>query len=244
MSASHSIEAELAELADPDHAEAMQRFFKTGRGQYGEGDRFLGIRVPELRRVARAHASASTMTCRRLLASPVHEHRFVALAILCRQYDRADAVDRDRIADLYLECRDGVNNWDLVDTSAPYLLADRVARAPRKLLDPLVASASVWDRRIAVLATFALIKRGSYEQSLRVAEALIADTHDLIHKATGWMLREVGKCDEPALREFLDRNAARMPRTMLRYSLERLPDGDRRHYMELGRPPRAAARPE
>ncbi len=230
---SATIEAELEAQADPAHAEVMQRFFKTGSGEYGEGDVFIGIRVPDLRRAARAHASASTATCRHLLASPIHEHRFVALAILCRQYERGDAVDRERIEDLYLECRDRVNNWDLVDSSAPYLLADRVGRAPRELLDPLVASESLWDRRIAVLATFSLIKRDSYAQTLRVCEALLGDTHDLIHKATGWMLREVGKRDETTLRIFLDRHAETMPRTMLRYSLERLPSWDRRHYMAI-----------
>ena len=235
MASSAQIEAELAALADPEHAEVLQRFFKTGPGGYGAGDVFLGIRVPALRRVARARRTASPATCRRLLASEVHEHRFVALAILCLQFERADAAERERIAELYLDCRDRVNNWDLVDSSAEYLLADRVTRAPRKLLDPLLASEVVWDRRIAVLATFALIKRGSFEQTLRVCEALLSDTHDLIHKATGWMLREVGKRDEAVLRGFLDRHAASMPRTMLRYSLERLPDADRRGYMAVGR---------
>jgi 3-methyladenine DNA glycosylase AlkD len=229
------IEAELAALADPAHAEVMRRFFKTGPGGYGEGDVFIGIRVPELRRVARAHRTASVETCRRLLESEIHEHRFVALAILCLQYERADATERERLADFYLEHRDRANNWDLVDASAPYLLADRVTRAPRRLLDPLVRSRVVWDRRIAVLATFALIRRGSFEQTLRVCEALLRDTHDLIHKATGWMLREVGKRDEAVLRGFLDRHAGAMPRTMLRYSIERLPDADRRAYMAVGR---------
>jgi 3-methyladenine DNA glycosylase AlkD len=233
-SSAPGIEAELAELADPGHALVLERFFKTGPGEYGEGDVFIGIRVPELRRVARAHRTASTVTCRRLLASEVHEHRFVALAILCRQFERGDAAERERIADLYLDCRDRVNSWDLVDSSAEYLLADRVARAPRKLLDPLIRSESLWDRRIAVLATFALVKRGEFEQTLRVCAALLSDTHDLIHKATGWMLREIGKRDEAPLREFLDRHAAEMPRTMLRYSLERLPAADRKRYMAAG----------
>lgn len=235
MGSKGEIEAELAQLADPAHAETMQRFFKTGPGEYGEGDIFLGIRVPQLRRVARAHRTSSTATCRSLLASEVHEHRFVALAILCRQFERADAFERERIADLYLECRDRVNNWDLVDSSAEYLLADRVAKAPRELLDPLLGSAVLWDRRIAVLATFALVKRGCFDETLRVCEALLGDTHDLIHKATGWMLREIGKRDEEPLRQFLDRHAAVMPRTMLRYSLERLPPADRKRYMAAGK---------
>ena len=229
------IERELASLADPGHATVLERFFKTGPGEYGEGDVFLGIPVPALRRVARAHATASTATLRRLLASEIHEHRFVALAILCRQYDRADAVDRERIADFYLAERDRVNNWDLVDSSAPYLLADRARRAPRKLLDPLLRSDSVWDRRIAVLATFPLIREGRFDQTVRVCERLLGDGHDLIHKATGWMLREVGKRDEAVLRAFLDRHATAMPRTMLRYSIERLPEADRKRYMAVRR---------
>ena len=234
-SSARAISAELDSLADPAQAAGLQRFFKTGPGVYGVGYVFLGIRVPVLRRVARAHATASPETVRRLLASKVHEHRFVALAILCRQFDRADAVDRDRIADFYLANRDRVNNWDLVDTSAPYVLADRVRRAPRKLLDPLLASESVWDRRIAVLATFALIREGRFEPTLRACERLLSDDHDLIHKATGWMLREVGKRDPAVLREFLDRHAAEMPRTMLRYSIERLPEPERKRYMAVPR---------
>jgi 3-methyladenine DNA glycosylase AlkD len=231
MGSKLEIERELAELADAEHAEVLQRFFKTGPGGYGEGDVFLGIRVPQLRRIARAHRTSSTATCRALLASAIHEHRFVALAILCLQFERADSTDRDRLAGFYLDHRDRVNNWDLVDASAPYLLADRVAAAPRKLLDPLVASDVLWDRRIAVLATFPLIRQGSFDQTLRVCEALLGDTHDLIHKATGWMLREIGKRDQPALHGFLDRHAATMPRTMLRYAIERLPEEERRRYM-------------
>lgn len=237
-----AIEAELAGLADRGHAAGLQRFLKTGPGEYGEGDVFIGIRVGPLRRVARAHRDADPATCRRLLASEVHEHRFVALAILRDRFERADRPERERIADLYLECRDRVNNWDLVDSSAEYLLADRVARAPRKLLDPLLRSERVWDRRIAVLATFALVKQSRFDQTLRVCEALLRDRHDLIHKATGWMLREVGKRDEAALRGFLDRHAAEMPRTMprtmLRYSLERLAPRDRKRYMAAAAPRR------
>jgi 3-methyladenine DNA glycosylase AlkD len=226
-----AIATELAELADPERAGFLQGFFKTGPGEYAEGDVFLGIYVPAQRRVARAHRDASLDTCRKLLASELHEHRFVALAILRERFERGDRAERERIAELYLDCRDRVNNWDLVDASAEYLLADRVRRAPRKLLDPLVASASLWDRRIAVLATFSLIREGRFDQTLRLAERLLADDYELIHKAVGWMLREIGKRDEIALRGFLDRHAAEMPRTMLRYALERLEPGERRRYM-------------
>lgn len=234
MSTAREIRADLSALADPDRAATLQRFFKTGAGEYGEGDVFIGVRVPELRRVARAHGTASRATCGTLLSSEVHEHRFVALAILRRRYERGDPAEREAISELYLDRRDRVNNWDLVDASAEYLLADRVEDDPWALLDPLMGSASVWDRRIAVLATFGTLKRGDFRPTLRVCETLIDDPHDLIHKATGWMLREVGKRDEATLRAFLDRHAERMPRTMLRAAIERLPADDRRGYMRAG----------
>jgi 3-methyladenine DNA glycosylase AlkD len=226
-----AIRDEVAELADPVYAQTMQWFFKTGPGGYGEGDIFLGLKVPVARRVARGHRSASLETCRELLADRIHEHRFVALAILRGRFERGDSAERERIAALYLECREHVDNWDLVDASAPYLLAERVRRAPRTLLDPLLRSPRVWDRRIAVLATFSLVRAGEFGETLRLAEALLDDDHDLIHKAVGWMLREVGKRDERMLRQFLDRNAEAMPRTMLRYAIERMPEAERRGYM-------------
>jgi 3-methyladenine DNA glycosylase AlkD len=187
--------------------------------------------VPAQRKVARRHRDLPLDECERLLRSEVHEHRFVALAILRGRFERGDRAERETIAGLYLANRDRVNNWDLVDASAPYVLADRVRRAPRKLLDPLLRSASVWDRRIAVLATFSLIRAGEFDETLRCCEALLADEHDLIHKATGWMLREVGKRDEATLRAFLDAHAAAMPRTMLRYAIERLQKEDRQQYL-------------
>jgi 3-methyladenine DNA glycosylase AlkD len=190
--------------------------------------------VPAQRRVARKHRGAPFGEIEKLLRSDVHEHRFVALAILCLKYERAEAGERERIADLYMAHRDRVNNWDLVDSSAPKLLADRVRGGDRAFLDDLAASDSVWDRRIAVLATFPLIRDGEPHETLRLAERLLGDGHDLIHKAVGWMLREVGKRDEAALRGFLDTHAAAMPRTMLRYSLERLPPDARARYMAAG----------
>lgn len=230
------IQSELAERADPERAANLQRFFKTGPGEYGEGDRFLGITVPEQRRVARRNRAASDATCERLLASPWHEHRLVGLLILRERFERGDAGEREAIAELYLANRERVDNWDLVDASARYLLFDRVRAEPRELLDPLVGAEVVWDRRIGVLATFSLIADGEFDETLRVAEALLGDPHDLIHKAVGWMLREIGKRDERPLREFLDRHAAAMPRTMLRYSLERLDPQSRARYMQAGRP--------
>lgn len=226
-----SIESDLSALADPERAEGLQRFFKTGVGEYGEGDVFIGLTVPQQRAVAKRHLDASPAELERLLASEIHEHRLTALVILSEQFRRADTARRDEIAGFYLDRRDRVNNWDLVDASARIILADRVRRAPRKLLDPLLRSESVWDRRIAVLATFSLIREDEFGETLRCAEELMGDGHDLIQKALGWMLREVGKRDEAALRAFLDEHAAVMPRTMLRYSLERLPEADRQRYM-------------
>jgi 3-methyladenine DNA glycosylase AlkD len=187
--------------------------------------------MPALRRVARRNRDASLEACRVLLAGELHEHRLAALVILRERFERGDRAERERIADLYLAGRVGVDNWDLVDASAPYLLADRVRRSPRRLLDPLARSDRVWDRRIAVLATFSLIREGEFRQTIRLAERLLGDPEDLIHKAVGWMLREIGKRDEATLCDFLDRHAERMPRTMLRYSIERLPAPDRRRYL-------------
>jgi 3-methyladenine DNA glycosylase AlkD len=187
--------------------------------------------VPEQRRVARRHRDASLDELDVLLRSEVHEHRLTALIVLTLKFERADDAERDGIAAFYLDRRRRVNNWDLVDLSAPKLLADRVRADPRGLLDPLLQSPSIWDRRIAVLATFSLIRAGEFAETLRCCERLLDDRHDLIHKATGWMLREVGKRDEAALRGFLDRHATEMPRTMLRYSIERLPRKDRAKYM-------------
>jgi 3-methyladenine DNA glycosylase AlkD len=203
-------------------------------GGYGEGDVLLGMAVPVQRRVARKHRDAPLREVEKLLRSDVHEHRFVALAILCHKYERAETGERERLADIYLAHRERVNNWDLVDASAPKLLADRVRTGDRGFLDELVASDSIWDRRIAVLATFTLIRDGEPDETLRLSERLLSDEHDLIHKAVGWMLREVGKRDEEALRRFLDAHAAEMPRTMLRYSLERLPKDVRERYMAAG----------
>jgi len=187
--------------------------------------------VPAQRKVARDNCEAPLAACAELLESEVHEHRFVGLAIMRHQFERARAEERERISDLYLKKRADVNNWDLVDASAPYLLADRVRQVPRKLLDPLLSSSSIWDRRIAMLATFSLVREGELAETLRAAKRLLADEHDLIHKATGWMLREVGKRDVEALRGFLSEHASRMPRTALRYAIERLPKEERQRWM-------------
>jgi 3-methyladenine DNA glycosylase AlkD len=217
----------------------VARYLGIVPGGYGEGDVLLGMPVPAQRKVARRHRDAPLEELEKLLASEVHEHRFVALAILCLRYKRAGAEERARLARFFLDHREAASNWDLIDTSVPTLLSDWARAGNREALERFAASESVWERRIAVLATFPLIRDGEHAETLNLAELLLGDEHDLIHKAVGWMLREVGKRDEAALRSFLDQHAAVMPRTMLRYAIERLPAGDRASYLAAkGRQPR------
>lgn len=221
---------DLEALGDPDAAAHARRYFKAGPGQYAEGDRFLGIRVPVLRGLVRRYRELPLPEVERLLRSPVHEARLLALLLLVDRYKRADPATREAVAELYLRNLDRVNHWDLVDSSAPQILgAYLFEKSERSLLDRLAASPSLWERRIAVMATFYFIRHGEYQPTLRLARRLLDDPEDLIHKAVGWMLREVGKRDEETLLAFLEENAARMPRTMLRYAIEKLdPDSKRR----------------
>jgi 3-methyladenine DNA glycosylase AlkD len=225
--------AALRAAARPGDAAVLQRFFKTGPGEYGEGDVFLGVRVPAIRRIVRAHrADAGLPAIRGLLASLYHEARLLGLLLLVERFRRGSARERVAIFRLYLASTDRINNWDLVDLSAEHIVGGGLReRRDRSLLDRLARSASLWERRIAVLATFHFIRRGEFDDTLRLARRLLADPHDLMHKAVGWMLREVGKRDAPRLRAFLDRHAAVMPRTMLRYAIERFPEAERRRYL-------------
>jgi 3-methyladenine DNA glycosylase AlkD len=229
---------ELREAAEPERVPEFQRFFKTGSGGYGEGDVFLGVRVPGVRVVARHHAGLNLEDITTLLRSPIHEERLAALVILVRRYGRADEQERQRIYDLYLGNTANVNGWDLVDVSAPHIvgahLLDR-GGAERGILDRLASSLSVWERRIAIMATFAFVRAGECNETLRLAHVLLEDKHDLIHKAVGWMLREVGKRDEELLVGFLQQHAGEMPRTMLRYAVERLDASLRTELMAVGR---------
>jgi len=225
------LRAELRALAKPRQAEVLMRFFKTGPGQYGEGDRFLGIKVPVQRAVAKKHRDISLGDVKKLMASPVHEERLVSLMILIENYNRADDAGRDKIIGLYLANTRNINNWDLVDLSAPQLLGRHLHGGNMKILKKLARSSSLWERRIAIVSTYYSIKKGEYDITLELAELLLDDGHDLIHKAVGWMLREVGKRDIGTERLFLDKHAAAMPRTMLRYAVERFPEKLRRSYM-------------
>jgi 3-methyladenine DNA glycosylase AlkD len=225
----------LRALADPVQAAALQRFFKTGPGEYAEGDRFLGVKVPAIRTLAREYRALPLDETARLLRSPWHEARTLALVILVRQYARADEATRARIHRLYLDHTAYINNWDLVDGSAEHIVGAHLADGRRTLLRQLANSRSVWERRIAVMATFHFIKLGEFEETLALAERLLDDPHDLIHKAVGWMLREVGKRDRAAEEAFLRAHAARMPRTMLRYAIEKFPEPLRRRYLDMKR---------
>jgi 3-methyladenine DNA glycosylase AlkD len=231
-----AIRTELAELADPERAVGMAHYFQARPGGYGEGDRFLGIAVPPQRRIARRHAAVTPLAdVEELLESPWHEERLTALFVLVHRFERADDDERDRIVELYLARRNRVDNWDLVDASAPYLLGPWLLARNRPddgtLLDELAGSASVWDRRIAVMATFAGVRAGRPEATLRLADRLLTDPADLVQKAVGWMLREVANRDRARAEAFLAPRYRRMPRTMLRYAVERLPADRRRDYL-------------
>jgi 3-methyladenine DNA glycosylase AlkD len=221
----NELRSELREAAEPERVPELQRFFKTDPGGYGESDVFLGVRVPAVRAVARRHAALDLEDATSLLHSPVHEERLVALVILVRRFGHADELERRHIYDLYLRNTAHVNGWDLVDASAPHIVGTHLldsGRSERRVLDRLASSPLVWERRIAIMSTFAFVREGEYDDTLRLAGVLLGDEHHLIQKAVVWMLREVGKRDEPLLVGFLQRHAGDMPRTMLRYSVERL----------------------
>jgi 3-methyladenine DNA glycosylase AlkD len=230
VSARHA-SASLRSLANRADAALLKRFFKTGRGQYGEGDRFLGIRVPETRRVSREFRDMPLREMPTLLRSPWHEERLLALVILSDRYARGDDETRERIYRLYLASMGHVNNWDLVDLSAPNIVGAHLAGRSRTPLDALAQSENLWERRIAIVATHWFIRNGEVAATLRIAKMLLEDPHDLIHKASGWMLREAAKRDRAAVERFLKQHQRSMPRTMLRYAIERFPASVRTRYL-------------
>lgn len=227
-----AIHRELKRRSDPARAAALQRFFKTAAGEYGAGDRFLGLTVPAVRAVAANYGWLPLRDVEALLQSPWHEARLLALLILVQQYARTPKA-RGTIYRLYLRNTHRVNNWDLVDLSAGQIVGAHLAERDRAILHRLARSRSLWERRIAIIATGNYIRRGQFSPTLRIARLLLDDPHDLIHKAVGWMLREVGKRDRAVEEAFLRRYAHRMPRTMLRYAIERFPERLRRRYLLL-----------
>jgi 3-methyladenine DNA glycosylase AlkD len=221
----------LHQMADPETAEHSQRFFKTAEGQYGYGDKFLGIRVPVLRRAVKKYLLAPLSVAERLLRSEFHEIRLFALLLLVARFGKGDAEEQGWIYRTYLAHTRHVNNWDLVDSSAPYIVGAYLGNRNKSILDKLAGSDALWERRIAIMATFHFIRKGNFHDTLRIAEQLLGDREDLIHKATGWMLREVGRRDLRLEVDFLKDHYRRMPRTMLRYAIEKFDPTDRRKYL-------------
>ena len=226
--------AAIKRLANPARAKLLQGFFKTGPGEYAEGDVFLGLTVPQTRTIAKDCRELSLEDLAVLLESKYHEERLLALIVLVNQFERADDAGQKAIYDFYLEHRARINNWDLVDVSAPRIVGGYLLTRPRTMLHKLAKSKSLWDRRIAIVATWWLIRGGDFEDCLRLCETLINDKHDLIHKACGWMLREVGKKDVTTLKRFLAIYKDKLPRTALRYAIERFEPGERRAYLDPG----------
>jgi len=221
----------LRKLADPERAEHSARYFKTGQGQYGEGDRFLGIRVPEIRALVKRCEVVSLADIQTLLLSAFHEERLFALLLLVRKFEKGSDQEKAAIYGFYLKHTHRVNNWDLVDSSASQIVGGYLEARDKKLLYKLVKSASIWERRIAIIATFHFIRNDQFEDALKLAKHLLQDKEDLIHKAAGWMLREIGKRNMAVEKSFLQSHCKTMPRTMLRYAIEKFPEQERRRYL-------------
>lgn len=243
-----AIQSELETYANPVKRDFLPRFFKTGKGEYGEGDRFLGVVVPHVRKVAKAHKNEPQAVVACLLESPWHECRLCALLMLVERFKKATLEEREMIYGFYLAHTASINNWDLVDLSAPYIVGEYLVDKPRSVLGALAQSPLLWERRIAVVATHAFIRRGDFNDILLLAKSFLekegltlkpgacrktTSMHDLIQKALGWMLREVGKREHATLAVFLDAFAATMPRTMLRYAIEKFQPEERERYMRM-----------
>jgi 3-methyladenine DNA glycosylase AlkD len=222
----------LEAAGDPEKAVFHQRFFKTGPGEYGEGDRFRGVKVPVLRKLCREYQSLATSEVVALLKSDFHEDRLLALIILVRQFERGDDADKKRIYDLYLANTKYINNWDMVDCSAPNIVGAYLRDRSRLPIHRMAKSTNLWERRIAALATFHFIRHNEFDDCLRVAKTLLTDEEDLIHKAVGWMLREIGSRDIAVEEEFLRLHYKTMPRTMLRYAIEKFSEPKRKQYLK------------
>ncbi|MFA6024575.1 MAG: DNA alkylation repair protein [Candidatus Gracilibacteria bacterium] len=225
----------LKNLATPDRAKNSARFFKTDPGQYGHGDRFIGVTVPEIRLVVSKYNALSLKEIEKLLHSPIHEDRLAALLILVSQYKKAknNEVLQEELVDFYLANIAFINNWDLVDGSAPYILGHYLWEKPKTLLENLANSNNLWERRIAMISCFYFIRQGESKEALQIAQMLLKDPHDLMHKAVGWMLREIGKnCGEKTLKDFLEKNYSKLPRTAFRYAIERFPEKERKAWLK------------
>lgn len=227
-----NLQKDLRALADSERAKSSKWFFKTGKGQYGEGDLFLGIRVPEQRKIASKYFQISLKDTIKLLHSKYHEERLTALFILVKKFEKGDKREKKAIYELYLKNTKHINNWDLVDSSAHKIIGSYLQDKPRDILYKLAKSKNLWEKRISIISTFAYINNGDSEDAIELAKILLTDKHDLIHKAVGWMLREIGnRCSQKELLNFLDQHHNKMPRTMLRYAIEKLPENLRQKYL-------------
>jgi 3-methyladenine DNA glycosylase AlkD len=231
----NSVRRDLKKVARPERAKSNAWFFKTGPGEYGADDRFLGVTVPQLRSIAREYRDMPLKYVVKLLRSPWHEERLLALLIMVGQYARSDKPTRQAIHQLYLRNTKSINNWDLVDSSATQIVGAHLESGDRRVLRRLARSKSMWERRIAMIATYHYIRQRDFKDALTIAGLLRRDEHDLIHKAVGWMLREIGKRDRGAEERFLRKHARTMPRTMLRYAIEKFPQPLRRRYLSMSR---------
>jgi len=227
-----NLKSDLRKYSDKKQARLLQRFFKTGPGEYAEGDIFLGIKVPALRTLAKQYQHLTLGEVLRLLRSRIHEERLLSLLILILKYNGSGPLDKERIYKAYLKHSKYINNWDLVDVTAKHIVGAFLMDRDRMPLYELASSDSLWERRIAILSTFHFIENNDFEDTLKIAGMLISDPHDLIHKAVGWMLREVGKRDIASEERFLKKYCTVMPRTMLRYAVERFPESKRRSYLQ------------
>lgn len=233
MSTIESVKKDLQKFADPVKAKFVSGYFKTRKGEYGAGDIFLGIKVPDQRKVAIKYALKTSLSeLQKLISSKIHEHRFTALEMLVYKFTKGDTKQQNHIYTFYLKNRKYVNNWDLVDTSAPYIVGGHLLTRSKEILYKLARSKNIWERRIAIVTTQHFIRNNQYKETLKIAEILLHDTHDLIHKATGWMLREVGNRDMATEERFLKKHYTKMPRTMLRYAIEKFPPAKKNFYMK------------
>lgn len=227
------IKKEAGVLATPQRAQVLARYFKTGPGQYGEGDIFLGLTADQIKKLADKYRNISLENIRELLQDKIHEHRSIALGILSRQFDKADPEKKKTIYHFYLKNTKFINNWDLVDSSASNIVGAYLQDINRLPLYQLAKSKNLWERRIAIMSTLTFIRQNQFEDTLKISRILLKDPHDLIHKAVGWMLREVGKRNQGEEEKFLKKYADQMPRTMLRYTIEKFSPEKRKYYLNF-----------
>ncbi|MCK4729785.1 MAG: DNA alkylation repair protein [Candidatus Aenigmarchaeota archaeon] len=226
-----TLKQELQKLKNPEKAKVYLRFFKTGKGEYGEGDTFLGVTVPEQRKTAKKYINLSLKELQELLSSNIHEYRACSLFILIDKYRKSDKTEKKEIFNFYLKNTNNINNWDLVDISAPHIIGDYLLNKDRKILYKLAKSKNLWEKRISIISTFTFIKNNQFEDTLNISKILLNDNHDLIHKSVGWMLREIGKRDQNTEEKFLEKHHKTMPRTMLWYSIEKFDETRKKYYL-------------